>query len=89
MGADVVVLVVGEHPSRSARTPTWPIWFAARPGRAGARDCGGGAGQAVGAGGAGRPPLAITRQARLAGAVLYAWHPGSEGGAALASCCSG
>jgi beta-glucosidase len=31
---------------------------------------------------AGRP-LAIPREARLAQAVLYAWHPGIEGGAAI------
>jgi beta-glucosidase len=80
--ADVVVLVVGEHPIRSGENANVAD-LGLPPGQAELVD-------AVAAQGkpvvlvvlAGRP-LAITRQVAQAGAVLYAWHPGSEGGAAL------
>jgi beta-glucosidase len=82
MAADVVVLVLGEHPSRSGENAN-VVDLGLPPGQAELVD-------AVVAQGkpivlvvlAGRP-LAITRQAAQAGAVLYAWHPGTEGGAAL------
>ena len=80
--ADAVVLVLGEHPRRSGEN-------------ANVSDLGLPPGQAewvsrVAALGkplvlvilAGRP-LAISRQVSEATAVLYAWHPGIEGGAAL------
>lgn len=81
--ADAVVLTLGEHPGRSGEN-------------ANVTDLGLPAGQAqfVEAMAAlGKPlvlvifagrPLAITRQIAQADAVLYAWHPGIEGGAALA-----
>ena len=80
--ADVVVLVVGEHPSRTGENAN-VAHLGLPPGQAELV-------QAVAAQGkplvlvvlAGRP-LAIAREAALAGAVLYAFHPGSEGGAAL------
>ena len=82
MAADVVVLVVGEHPSRSGENAN-VSHLGLPPGQAELVE-------AVAAQGkplvlvvlAGRP-LAITREAALAGAVLYVWHPGLEGGAAL------
>lgn len=80
---DAVVLALGEHPGRSGENsnltdlslPAGQAQFI----------------EAIAAFGkplvlvifAGRP-LAITRQVQLADAVLYAWHPGIEGGAALA-----
>lgn len=80
---DVAVLVLGEHPSRSGENSN-------------VSDLGLPAGQkpfleAIAAQGvplvlivlAGRP-LAIPEEVRLSKAVLYAWHPGIEGGYALA-----
>jgi len=79
---DAVVLVLGEHPLRSGEN-------------ANVSDLGLPPGQAelVAAMSAlGKPlvlvvfagrPLAIPRQVAQANAVLYAWHPGLEGGAAL------
>ncbi len=80
--ADVVVLVVGEHPSRSGENANVAD-LGLPPGQAELVE-------AVAAQGkpvvlvvlAGRP-LAITRPAAQAGAVVYALHPGIEGGAAL------
>jgi len=80
--AEVVVLVVGEHPARSGENANVAD-LGLPPGQAELV-------QAVAAQGkpvvlvvlAGRP-LAIAREAALAGAVLYGWHPGTEGGAAL------
>ncbi len=81
--ADAVVLVLGEHPSRSGEN-------------ANVSDLTLPAGQAefVEAMAAlGKPtvlvvfagrPLALTRQVAQVHALLYAWHPGIEGGAALA-----
>jgi beta-glucosidase len=83
-GADLVVLVMGEHPRRSGENanvadlglpPGQAEWIAA-----------------VAVAGAGKPmvlvvlagrPLAITRSLSLVDAVLYLWQPGIEGGAAL------
>src|SRR5579859_1988822 len=80
--ADAVVLVVGEHPLRSGENSNVSD-LGLPPGQAELVE-------AVAAQGkplvlvvlAGRP-LAITRQAGQAGAVLYAWHGGLEAGAAL------
>ena len=82
MGADVVVLVVGEHPTRSGENAN-VAHLGLPPGQAELVE-------AVAAQGkpvvlvvlAGRP-LALARVAAQCGAVLLAWHPGSEGGAAL------
>jgi beta-glucosidase len=80
--ADAVVLVLGEHPRRSGENSN-------------VSDLGLPSGQAefvTAMAAIGKPlvlvvfagrPLAITRQVAQAGAVLYAWHPGIEGGAAL------
>jgi len=79
---DAVVLLVGEHPGRSGEN-------------ANVSDLGLPPGQAefiAAMAALGKPlvlvvfggrPLAITRQAAQAPAVLYAWHPGIEGAAAL------
>ncbi len=79
---DAVALVLGEHPTRSGENCNVSD-LGLPPGQAEFV-------QAMAALGkplvlvvfAGRP-LAITHQAKLADAVLYAWHPGIEGGAAL------
>ncbi len=79
---DAVVLVVGEYPYRSGENSNVSD-LSLPPGQAELVD-------AVCAWGkpvllvviAGRP-LAITKQVQQADAVLYAWHPGIEGGAAL------
>ena len=79
---DAVVLVLGEHPQRSGENSNISD-LGLPPGQA----------EFVAAMAAlGKPlvlvvfagrPLAITRQVAQADAVLYAWHPGIEGGAAL------
>jgi beta-glucosidase len=79
---DAVVLLLGEHPSRSGENCNVSD-LGLPPGQAEFV-------QAMAALGkplvlvvfAGRP-LAITNQVKLADAVLYVWHPGIEGGVAL------
>ncbi len=81
--ADAVVLLLGEHPTRSGENCNVSD-LGLPPGQAEFVE-------AMSALGkplvlvifAGRP-LAITRQIAQTNAVLYAWHPGIEGGAALA-----
>jgi beta-glucosidase len=80
--SDAVVLVVGEHPRRSGENSNVSD-LGLPPGQAELID------HVVAQGKpvvlvvfAGRP-LAITRQVAQTDAVLYAWHPGIEGGAAL------
>lgn len=81
--ADVAVVVVGEHPGRSGEASS--ISTLDLP--AGQRELI----EALADNGvpivlvvlAGRP-LSISHEARLAQAVLYAWHPGVEGGYAIA-----
>ncbi len=80
--ADAVVLLMGEHPVRSGENCN-------------VSDLGLPPGQAefiAAVAALGKPvvlvvfagrPLAITRQAAQVGVLLYAWHPGLEGGAAL------
>ncbi len=83
VGADLAVLVVGEHPRRSGEAAS--ISSLALP--AGQRELI----ESVYDNGipivlvvlAGRP-LALKREVDLAGAVLVAWHPGVEGGHAVA-----
>ncbi|PWH12654.1 MAG: beta-glucosidase [Anaerolineae bacterium] len=80
--ADAVLLLLGEHPVRSGENCNVSD-LGLPPGQAEFV-------QAMTALGkplalvvfAGRP-LAITQQVKVADAVLYAWHPGIEGGAAL------
>lgn len=82
LNSDAVVLVLGEHPRRSGENANVSD-LGLPPGQAEFA-------QAMAALGkplvlvvfAGRP-LAIPRQVAQADAVLYAWHPGIEGGAAL------
>ncbi len=82
LNSDAVVLVLGEHPRRSGENANVSD-LGLPPGQAEFV-------QAMAALGkplvlvvfAGRP-LAIPRQVAQANAVLYAWHPGIEGGAAL------
>ncbi len=80
--AEAIVLVLGEHPSRSGENANVSD-LGLPPGQAEFVDVMAGLGKpmilVVFAG----RPLAITRQLAQAGAVLYAWHPGIEGGAAL------
>lgn len=79
---DAVVLVIGEHPARSGENanvsdlglPPGQAEFVAQIAELGK--------PLVLVVFAGRP-LAITRQVAQAQAVLYAWHPGLEGGGAL------
>ncbi|WP_322792583.1 glycoside hydrolase family 3 C-terminal domain-containing protein, partial [Bellilinea sp.] len=81
--ADAVVLLLGEHPSRSGENanvsdlnlPPGQIQFLESMAALGK--------PLVAVIFAGRP-LVIPRVIALADAVLYAWHPGIEGGAALA-----
>jgi len=81
--ADLIVAFVGEHPIRSGenanvadlRLPPGQRQFIAALAELGI--------PLVLVVFAGRP-LAITQEARLADALLYAWHPGSEGGIAIA-----
>jgi beta-glucosidase len=79
---DVIVLVLGEHPDRSGENSNLSD-LRLPPGQAEFVD------QMVTLGKpvvlvifAGRP-LVITRQFSQVDAILYAWHPGIEGGAAL------
>ncbi|MEW6504875.1 MAG: glycoside hydrolase family 3 N-terminal domain-containing protein [Chloroflexota bacterium] len=81
--ADAVVLLLGEHPSRSGENanvsnlelPAGQMEFVESMARLGK--------PLVAVVFAGRP-LVIPRLLELADAVLYAWHPGIEGAAALA-----
>jgi len=81
--ADAIVLLLGEHPARSGENCNVSD-LGLPPGQAEFV-------QAMAALGkplvmvvfAGRP-LAITSQVQVVDAALYAWHPGIEGGAALA-----
>lgn len=81
--ADAIVLLLGEHPARSGENanvsdlslpPGQSAWVTAMA------EIGKPLVLVVFAG----RPLAIAREVALAQAVLYAWHPGLEGAAALA-----
>jgi beta-glucosidase len=81
--ADVAVIVIGEHPLRSgeaASISTLDLPAGQREMIAAAHDSGLRIVLVVLAG----RPLAITREVEMADAVLYAWHPGVEGGHAVA-----
>ena len=82
-GADVAVIVVGEHPNRSGEASsitTLDLPAGQRELIFAAHDAGL---RIILVALAGRP-LAITREVLLADAVLYAWQPGVEGGHAVA-----
>jgi beta-glucosidase len=81
--ADAAVIVVGEHPARSgeaASVSSLELPAGQREMIAAAHDAGLRIVLVVLAG----RPLAITREVAMADAVLYAWHPGVEGGHAVA-----
>ena len=82
-GADVAVIVVGEHPARSGEASSITT-LDLPPGQreliAAAHDSGLKIVLVVIAG----RPLALPREVALADAVLYAWQPGVEGGNAVA-----
>jgi beta-glucosidase len=81
--SDVVVVVVGEHPQRSgeaASIATLDLPPGQRELITSIHDSGLPVVLVVLAG----RPLSITREVDLADAVLYAWHPGVEGGRAVA-----
>ncbi len=80
---DVAVIVVGEHPARSGEASsisTLDLPAGQRELIAAAHDSGLRIVLVVVAG----RPLSITREVEMADAVLYAWHPGVEGGRAIA-----
>lgn len=82
-GADVAVIVVGEHQARSGEASsvsTLDLPAGQREMIQAAHDSGMRIVLVVLAG----RPLAITREVALADAVLYAWQPGVEGGLAIA-----
>lgn len=82
LSADLVVLVVGEHPLRSGENSNVSD-LGLPPGQAELVEAVAGQGTPMVLVVMAGRPLAITRQVAQAAAVLYAWHPGLEGGAAL------
>jgi beta-glucosidase len=82
IAADAVVLVVGEHPSRSGENANVSD-LSLPPGQAELVEAVARLGKPVVMVVMAGRPLAITRQVSQVDAVLYLWHPGIEGGAAL------
>ncbi len=80
--ADAVVLLVGEHPVRSGENCNVSD-LGLPPGQAEFVEAVAALGKPVVLVVFAGRPLVITRQVAQAQAVLYAWHPGVEGGAAL------
>ncbi len=80
--ADLIVLVIGEHPRRSGENSNVSD-LSLPPGQTEFVDLMVNLGKPVVLVIFAGRPLAISRQLHLADAVLYAWHPGIEGGAAL------
>ena len=80
--AEAVVLVVGEHPARSGENANVSD-LGLPPGQAELVDAMAALGKPVILVVFAGRPLAIARQMAQAQAVLYAWHPGIEGAAAL------
>ncbi len=79
---DVIVLLMGEHPIRSGENCNVSD-LGLPPGQAEFIEVIAALGKPVVLVLFAGRPLAITRQVAQAQAVLYAWHPGVEGGAAL------
>ena len=82
LDVDLIVLVLGEHPHRSGENSNVSD-LSLPPGQAEFIDLMVTLGKPVVLVVFAGRPLAITRQAHQVEAVLYAWHPGIEGGAAL------
>lgn len=80
--ADAVVLLLGEHPRRSGENNNLAE-LGLPPGQAELVDAFFNMGKPIILVVFAGRPLALTRQAAQADALLYAWHPGTEGGAAL------
>lgn len=79
---DAVVLVIGEHPSRSGENANVSD-LGLPPGQAEFVEAMSALGKPLTLVVFAGRPLSITRQVNQSNAVLYAWHPGIEGGAAL------
>jgi beta-glucosidase len=82
LNADAVVLVLGEHPRRSGENANVSD-LTLPPGQAELIDAVVQLGKPVILVVFAGRPLALSRQAAQVNALLYAWHPGIEGGAAL------
>jgi beta-glucosidase len=80
--ADAVVVVVGEYPYRAGENSNVSD-LSLPPGQAELIETIAGLGKPIVLVVIAGRPLAITKQVRLADAILYAWQPGTEGGAAL------
>ena len=80
--ADVVVLLLGEHPRRSGENNNLAD-LGLPPGQAELVDAFFNMGKPIILVVFAGRPLVITRQAAQVDALVYAWHPGTEGGAAL------
>ncbi|MBE2193545.1 MAG: glycoside hydrolase family 3 C-terminal domain-containing protein [Anaerolinea sp.] len=79
---DAVVLLIGEHPARSGENCNVSD-LSLPPGQAEFVEAVAGLGKPLTVVIFAGRPLAITRQISQADAVLYGWHPGIEGAAAL------
>lgn len=80
--ADAVVLLLGEHPRRSGENNNLAD-LGLPPGQAELVDAFFNMGKPIILVVFAGRPLAITRQAAQVDGLLFAWHPGTEGGAAL------
>ena len=80
--ADAVVLLLGEHPRRSGENNNLAD-IGLPPGQAELVDAFFNMGKPIILVVFAGRPLVITRQAAQVDALIYAWHPGTEGGAAL------
>lgn len=79
---DAVILILGEHPRRSGENANVSD-LGLPPGQAEIVDAFAALGKPLVLVVLAGRPLAMTRQVQQADAVLYAWHPGIEGGAAI------